>query len=156
MDKITDFWIQIFHNRVLISGIVGSFSAQIIKTIIYALINRKLDLSRLVGDGGMPSAHASTVCCMAATAGITCGVGSPVFAVAVIFAFVTMRDALGVRRQAGKHAVVLNQLIEIFDPTNELLPEQRLKEFVGHTPMQVLTGAVWGIAMALLMNLFFA
>ncbi len=151
---ITDFFMAIIGNRVLISGLLGSASAQIIKTIIYALINRKLDLRRLTGDGGMPSAHSSTVCCMATTAGITCGLDSPIFAVAVIFAFVTMRDALGVRRQAGKHAVVLNQLIEIFDPTNELLPEQRLKEFVGHTPMQVLTGAVWGIAMAIGLNFF--
>ena len=152
---VTEFWTAIINNQVLISGIVGSFSAQIIKTIIYALINKKIDIRRLVGDGGMPSAHSSTVCCMATTAGITCGVDSAIFAVAVIFAFVTMRDALGVRRQAGKHAVVLNQLIEIFDPTNELLPEQRLKEFVGHTPMQVLTGAVWGIAMALVLNLIY-
>jgi len=152
---VNDFCTQILGNRVLISGIMGSVSAQIIKTIIYALINRKLDIRRLVGDGGMPSAHSSTVCCMATTAGITCGLGSPIFAVAVIFAFVTMRDALGVRRQAGKHAVVLNQLIDIFDPTNELLPEQRLKEFVGHTPMQVLTGAVWGIAMALVLNMIY-
>ena len=152
---VTEFWTAIINNQVLISGIVGSFSAQIIKTIIYALINKKFDIRRLVGDGGMPSAHSSTVCCMATTAGITCGVDSAIFAVAVIFAFVTMRDALGVRRQAGKHAVVLNQLIEIFDPTNELLPEQRLKEFVGHTPMQVLTGAVWGIAMALVLNLIY-
>ncbi len=152
---VTEFWTLILGNRVLISGIIGSVSAQIIKTIIYALINRKLDLRRLVGDGGMPSAHSSTVCCMATTAGIICGLDSPVFAVAVIFAFVTMRDALGVRRQAGKHAVVLNQLIDIFDPTNELLPEQRLKEFVGHTPMQVLTGAVWGIGMAFALNYLF-
>ena len=149
---VREFWMMILGNKVLISGIVGSVSAQIIKTVLYAFINRTIDFRRLVGDGGMPSAHSSTVCCMATTAGITCGIDSPIFAIAVIFAFVTMRDALGVRRQAGKHAVVLNQLIEIFDPTNELLPEQRLKEFVGHTPMQVLIGALWGIIMAGILN----
>ncbi len=154
--EIAKSWLELLlANQVLMSGVFGWFSAQTIKTVIYAVVNKKLDLTRFVGDGGMPSAHSATVVCMTTSAAIVSGLDSPVFAVAAILCAITMRDAVGVRRVTGKQSQLLNQLIEIFAPANELMPEQRLKEFVGHTPLQVLLGAVLGVLMAFVLDMIY-
>lgn len=137
------------------AGVFGWFAAQTIKTILYAIVNKKLDLTRFIGDGGMPSAHSATVSCMAVTVAIVEGLDSTVFAVAAILCAITMRDAVGVRRETGKQSQVINQLVDIFDPANELLPEQRLKEFVGHTPLQVLLGSLLGLVMAFVLDMIY-
>ena len=155
MHSFLYFWRAIFSNQILMGGVFGWFSAQFLKTILYAIINKEWDLSRFWGDGGMPSAHSSTVSCMAVSAAIVCGPSSPVFALAAILAFITMRDAMGVRLETGKQAVILNELIRIFSPDNPSLPEERLKEFVGHTPTQVVAGGILGVAAAGLLNLFY-
>lgn len=150
------FFLQLISNQVLMSGIAGWFAAQSSKTVLYALLNHKLDISRFWGDGGMPSAHSSTVSCMAVSAGIVFGVSSFQFAVCVILALITMRDAMGVRLETGKQARMLNEMIKLFSKDNPGLPEERLKEFVGHTPLQVLTGCIVGCAMAVILNLFYS
>jgi acid phosphatase family membrane protein YuiD len=123
--------------------------AQVIKTIIHAIINKKLDLERLVGDGGMPSAHSATVTSLATYIGLTEGFGSPIFALALIFAMIVCHDAMGVRREAGKHAILLIEISKAFEEVaKEELPELRLKEFVGHSPIQVGAGIILGIANA--------
>lgn len=103
----------------------------------------------MVGSGGMPSSHSATVCGLATAAGITYGGGSFEFAISVILAIIVMYDAMGVRRETGIQAKVLNEMLEAFSTMGKKMsPEEKLKEFVGHTPLQVLAGAILGIVIA--------
>ena len=138
---------ELLANRVLIAGGIGWASAQIIKTIIYAIMNRKIDLTRLVGDGGMPSAHSATVTSVALAVGYECGFSSPAFALAAFFAFITMHDASGVRLETGKQAKAINDIFVLLSDMMEDVktPEQKLKELVGHTKLQVMAGCALGI-----------
>ncbi len=146
------WFIELTKNGVIVTGVVAWLTAQILKTIIYAIINKKMSLPRLVGDGGMPSSHSATVTAIATTCGITYGLGSFEFGITVILAFIVMHDAMGVRLQTGKQAKVINEIIEFIDSMGkDLSPEEKLKEFVGHTPLQVLAGALWGIVVALIL-----
>jgi len=147
-----DWLVELFSNRFLIAGVSSWAVAQVLKTIIYAAINKKLDFERLVGDGGMPSGHSATVTSVATMAGLVCGLGSFEFAVSAILAIIVCHDAMGVRRETGKQAVVLNELLEILEALYKKdLPEAKLKEFVGHTPLQVAAGIVLGIGNAIFM-----
>ena len=137
---------ELVSNPILICAAITWATAQILKTIIHAIVNKSLDPRRLFGDGGMPSAHSATVTSVAVSCGFVCGFDSPIFAVALIFAFIVMHDAMGVRLETGKQAKVLNDLMEIF--YTEGTPEQKLKEFVGHTPLQVISGFVLGLIVA--------
>ena len=144
----------IIHNRIFMASICGWLVAQILKTLIHMWFSRKFVAERLVGSGGMPSSHSATVCALATAAGIEYGGGSFEFAVAAILAIVVMYDAIGVRRETGIQAKVLNEMMEMFDKMGkEMSVEEKLKEFVGHTPLQVLMGALLGIFMAALMYL---
>ena len=126
------------------------FTAQVLKTIIHAIINKKLDITRMCGDGGMPSGHSATVSSLAVLAALVYGCDSFQFAFAAVLAIIVCHDASGVRLQTGKQAEVLNDLIEIIDMlTTEKLPEVKLKEFVGHTPVQVAAGIIVGVVNAL-------
>lgn len=147
----------IFTNRILLSGLLGWGTAQVLKTIIHLAVHKKLDFERLFGDGGMPSGHSATVSAVAVSAGIEQGFDSPFFAIALILAIIVMHDAKGVRREAGKQAKLLNEMLDVFEKLGgtELTPEQKLKEFVGHTPLQVFAGMILGICMALVFHLNF-
>lgn len=102
----------------------------------------------------MPSSHSSTVCALATSTGILYGGGSFEFAMAIVFAIVIMHDAIGVRREAGNHAKILNELMErLLHPDTNITPQERLKEFVGHTPLQVFAGAILGILIAVVICL---
>lgn len=137
------------HNRIFVAAIYGWFVAQVLKTLIHMWFNRKFVAERLVGSGGMPSSHSATVCALAAAAGMEYGGGSFQFAMAAVFAIVVMYDAIGVRRETGIQAKVLNEMMELFDKMGkEMSVEEKLKEFVGHTPLQVLMGALLGILIA--------
>lgn len=138
---------ELLANRVLIAGVIGWASAQIIKTIIYAFMYKKIDLTRLVGDGGMPSAHSATVTSVAMAAGFESGFSSPLFAVAAFFAFITMHDASGVRLETGKQAKAINDIFVLLSDMMEDVktPEQKLKELVGHTKLQVFAGCALGL-----------
>ncbi|GFI47964.1 hypothetical protein IMSAGC019_03290 [Lachnospiraceae bacterium] len=149
MDFITD----VFQNRIFVSAALGWLIAQVLKTLIHFIINKKFLMERMVGSGGMPSSHSSTVCAMAAAAGMEYGGGSFEFAVTVMLAIIVMYDAMGVRRETGKQGRVLNEMLEIFlNMGNEISPEAKLKELVGHTPLQVLMGAILGIIIAVAIN----
>jgi acid phosphatase family membrane protein YuiD len=144
-------WIQqLYGNKVLISGFSAWVIAQILKAVIYAVINRKIHVKRLVGDGGMPSSHSATVTALATTCALNFGPGSFEFGVTVILAFIVMHDAMGVRKETGKHAVVINDMIEFLEAMGgkDLTPEDKLKEFVGHSPVQVFVGAILGLTVA--------
>ena len=142
--------LQLLNNQILVNSLLAWAAAQIIKTILYAAVHRQIDLHRLFGDGGMPSGHSATVTAMATTAALEYGLDSPIFAVTAIFGIVVMHDAMGVRREAGKHAEVLNNLIASLN--QDVPPEEVLKEFLGHTPLQVCFGALLGFGVALLLG----
>lgn len=147
------WFIDIFTNPVLLTGLSSWFIAQVFKTILYAFMNKKLDWGRLFGDGGMPSGHSATVSSVAIITGLLCGFASVEFAIAAILAIVVCHDAMGVRQEAGKQAILLNEITRILEIlSNDELPEVKLKEFVGHTPLQVYVGASIGICNALLMH----
>ena len=145
---------MIFQNRILIVGCVAWLLSQVTKTIIHMIIHKRLDWERLFGDGGMPSSHSATVTAVAVTAGLRCGWDSPVFAVAAVMALIVMHDAMGVRQETGKQARVINSMVELLNSMGrgELTLEETLKEFVGHTRRQVVVGALFGAAIALVAN----
>ncbi len=148
-----NWFLQLLQNSVIVNGFTAWLTAQILKTIVYAIVNRKLDLPRLIGDGGMPSSHSATVTAIATTCGLNYGLASFEFGVTVILAFIVMHDAMGVRLQTGKQAKIINEIIEIIDSMGkDLSPEEKLKELVGHTPLQVTAGALLGIAVALVIG----
>ncbi len=146
---------EIIGNKILISGVISWAIAQVLKTLIYLCVNRKFEIERLFGDGGMPSGHSATVTAVAVSAGIQCGLSSPTFAVATILAIVVMHDAMGVRLETGKQAKVINDMVEMIEKLGgaDLTNEEKLKEFVGHTPLQVAMGFVLGIIVAIVFNL---
>ena len=146
--------LTILNNRILIAGAVAWICSQVVKTIIHLIIHKKLVWERLLGDGGMPSSHSATVTAVAVSTGLICGWETPLFAVAAILALIVMHDAMGVRQETGKQAKVINNMVELLNSMGrgELTPEESLKEFVGHTRRQVIIGAIFGVAVALLMN----
>ena len=148
-------FLQIIGNRIIQTGAVAWVLSQVIKTVIHLILNKKIVWERLVGDGGMPSSHSATVTSVAVATGFVAGWDSPVFAVAVFMAIIVMHDARGVRRETGKQAVVINNMLEFFEKmgAGDMTPEQTLKEFVGHSPLQVAVGAVLGFVVAIAMNL---
>ncbi|MBD2628862.1 MULTISPECIES: divergent PAP2 family protein [Trichormus] len=136
---------DIFNNRVLLVALVACFVAQALKLIVELVKNRKLNVRVLVTTGGMPSAHSALVTALAAGVGQTIGWASAEFALATIFAIIVMYDAAGVRQAAGKQARILNQMIdELFDEKPDF-SQDRLKELLGHTPVQVIAGSALGI-----------
>ena len=138
------------QNHLLINALASWLIAQLVKVLLYALVNRRLDWKRLFGDGGMPSGHSATVTALAATAALECGLDSPAFAISTILAVIVMHDATGVRRQAGEHAKAINELMEALN--SDMAPEDKLQELLGHTPLQVFFGALIGLTAALLMK----
>lgn len=150
------FWYDIIHNKTLMTAVMAWLVAQVLKTIIYCVVNRKIDIGRLVGDGGMPSGHSATVVALAVRSGMDFGVSSSEFAIAAILAIIVMHDAMGVRRESGKHAKALNEIIAIMSDFNENInSDKMLKEFLGHTPLQVTAGAILGAVIALLSTQIF-
>ncbi|MBQ2406905.1 MAG: divergent PAP2 family protein [Lachnospiraceae bacterium] len=145
----------LLQNKILISAVTGWFVAQILKTLIHLYLTKSFVAERLVGSGGMPSSHSATVCALATSTGISYGLNSFEFTISVLFAIIVMYDAIGVRRETGIQAKVLNEMMDIFTRMDQCLStEDKLKEFVGHTPLQVLCGAILGIIIALIiMNL---
>ena len=121
---------------------------QVFKVICDLVKTHKFDLKRILGAGGMPSSHTGVVTSLATMIGKAEGVNSPIFALSVIFAFIVMYDATGVRRAAGKQAKLLNKLIETPGLTN-LQVQEKLVEVLGHTPKQVIVGAIVGIIIGL-------
>lgn len=139
-------------NPFLLTAISSWLIAQVLKAIINAVVNKRFSLERLLGDGGMPSGHSATVTSLAVISGLTYGTGSFQFAVSAIFAIVVCHDAMGVRQETGKQAVVINEIVRTFSIlTEETLPEVKLKEFVGHTPIQVIAGILLGVINAFAM-----
>lgn len=139
--------VDIFSNRILISGIIAWSLAQIIKVPLNYLTERRWDWALLLRAGGMPSSHSALVTAVAHTIGLFSGFDTPVYALAVAIAIIVIYDATGIRRQAGKHAEVINAMIR--DLTHgHPLQEERLREVLGHTPLEALGGMLLGLLVA--------
>jgi len=129
--------------------VVAWLIAQVTKVVYRSLRQRRLNLRVLAEMGGMPSSHTSMVVALTTAVGRLNGVGSAVFAIALIFSFVVMYDAAGVRRAAGRQAAVLNRLVDDL-VAQRGIQEDRLRELLGHTPVEVLVGAALGVAVGLI------
>lgn len=147
------FWEKLLSNEILVSAVAGWTVAQVLKTIIDFALNKSFTAERLVGSGGMPSSHSATVCALMTSAGLCSGIDSFEFAICFVLAAVVMYDAIGVRQETGKQAKLLNMILQqdLFKLDN-LEFQKKLKEFVGHTPLQVVAGALLGILLALLVH----
>ncbi len=140
---------ELLANEVLITAIIGWFSAQLIKFIVVLLEERKLNFERLIGSGGMPSSHTSFVISMATSVALNCGFASTEFAISAVLSLVVMYDASGVRRAAGEQAAILNKIVENFGHEKIEVTGKRLKELLGHSPLEVFAGAILGVAVAI-------
>jgi acid phosphatase family membrane protein YuiD len=136
--------------KYLLAPLVAWSIAQAAKVIYTSVHQRRLNLRVLAETGGMPSSHAAIVMGLTATTGKHDGLSSATFAIALIFSFVVMYDAAGLRRAAGRQAEILNRLVEDLVHMRGV-QEQKLRELLGHTPVEVLVGAVLGIAAGLLL-----
>lgn len=142
---------EILSNRILWIGVLSWFVAQAMKIVFAAIIEKKLDFSRFFcGLGGMPSSHSAVVASMATSVGVSRGFYSVEFAISALMAMVVMTDAAGVRRAAGKQAAVLNRLVQDMFAGGKGPAYERLKELLGHTPFEVVVGALLGILIGLI------
>ena len=140
-------------NQILITVIAAWASAQLLKTLITLWIERRFVPERLLGPGGMPSSHSSTVCSLAVSTAIIYSIHSFEFCISLVLAMIVMHDAMNVRLETGKQAKILNEMMK----NNPLhikgeVFEEQLKELVGHTPTQVICGALLGVAVSLIVN----
>ena len=141
--------LEIFSNRVLWCAVTGWFVAQALKIPTYWLVEKKLDMMRFFGSGGMPSSHTAFVVSLAIMIGATEGYGSGMFALSVVLAAIVMYDATGVRKETGKQGEILNEILRKVFVDGEPIADDDLKELVGHTKVEVLGGAVVGVMCAL-------
>ena len=144
---------ELASNPFLITSVTSWFIAQLIKVIINFCVTKKLVWERLFGDGGMPSGHSATVSSLAVFAALRCGCSSFEFAVCAILAIIVCHDAMGVRQEAGKQAMVINDMVAQFEKLlKQDIVDIDLKELVGHTPLQVAAGITLGVLNALAMH----
>ncbi len=136
--------------KYLLAPLVAWTIAQAAKLILSSVRQRRLNLRVLAETGGMPSSHSAIVMGLTASVGKYSGVSSAAFAIALIFSFVVMYDAAGLRRAAGRQAEILNRLVEDLVHMRGV-QEQKLRELLGHTPVEVLVGAVLGVAVGLIL-----
>lgn len=147
MDKFTDM----VSNRVLWISVGSWFVAQLIKVLIELSNKRKVNLGLFISSGGMPSSHTAFVVAMSASIGLSAGFDSDMFAVSTVISLIVMYDAAGVRRAAGRQAEVINMLVGSLENQGVKL-DKKLKELLGHSPIEVFAGAVLGVIIAILLN----
>jgi uncharacterized protein len=139
----------LLDNRILVASFIAWAIAQLTKTVYELIRYRKLQLSRMVSAGGMPSSHSALVTALATATGRVAGIESAAFAISLVLAAIVMYDAAGVRRAVSIQARILNQMIdEAFQ--GKPFAEKRLRELIGHTPIQVIVGGLLGIVVALI------
>jgi acid phosphatase family membrane protein YuiD len=138
---------QLLFNHVLISALIAWSLAQILKIPIHYLQTRERDWSLLFRAGGMPSSHSALVSATAHGIGLSLGFNSPLFALAVAFAMVVIYDATGIRRQAGRHATIINAIVNDFLEGHPEHGSEKLKEVLGHSPAEAAAGVIMGIGL---------
>lgn len=152
---------EFFFNIPLITALIAISLAQFIKIPLYYFPNRSWDWGLLFSTGGMPSSHSAAVTSLTTVIGFEYGVDSAFFAISSVFAIIVMFDAAGVRRQAGEQAIMINKLVDDFNYMihemktwniqNEQVKRKKLKELLGHQPIEVLMGGLFGIGVAFVM-----
>lgn len=145
MNTFTDF----IQNKYIYIPILLWFGIQLFKLLYDLVTTKKFNFKRILGAGGMPSSHSAVVTSLATLIGKNIGVGTPMFAMALIFAFVVMYDAAGIRRAAGKQAHILNMIVNTPGLSGVEVTE-KLQEVLGHTPTQVIVGAIIGVIVGLI------
>ncbi len=148
-----DYLHQFFSNRLIGVSALAWLIAQLIKIIIDLVKNKTIDIRLITSSGGMPSSHSSFVTSLATSVGLTKGFDSVDFAITFVLCMVVMYDAAGVRRAAGKQAAVINDIAAVMENYGFRMDEN-LKELLGHTPVEVTAGAILGIGLSIVMNLF--
>ena len=143
MEEITQF-------KYLYVPLILWFGIQLFKVIYDLVTTKKFNFKRIMGAGGMPSSHSAVVTSLATLIGKNVGINTPIFALAVIFSFIVMYDAAGIRRAAGKQATLLNKIVET-PGLSTIQVQERLVEVLGHTPKQVVVGALIGIIAGLIL-----
>jgi uncharacterized protein len=137
-----------FHSKIFLATTAAWILAQGLKVLLYWFKHHRINFKLFVGTGGMPSSHSSFVSCLATSIGLEAGWNSPVFMIALGVALIVMTDATGVRRAAGQQAKILNEIMDDFYSSKPVPPE-KLRELLGHTPVQVLVGSLLGIVTGL-------
>ncbi len=139
---------ELFSNQILLAALIGWLMAQIVKVPLEFLRTRKWNWAVLLSTGGMPSSHSALVSAMAHGVGLRAGFDSPLFALGFVLTAIVVYDATGIRRQAGLHAELINAFINDLTTGHPIKDAQQkqLKEILGHTPMEALSGIVWGVA----------
>ena len=146
---ILSFFEELFSNKLLLIAFVAWFSAQTIKFFLHILSARKIDPRILTSSGGLPSSHTALVCSMSVALGKVYGFHSPAFAAMTVVAFIIMYDAMGVRRSTGEQAKVLKDIVDLLDIQEN--NKRQIKEVLGHTPIEVFSGALLGILLGIFM-----
>jgi len=146
---MADFFIVLFKNKVFLAAVMSWLTAQSIKVLLGIVREKRFNFKWFVGTGGMPSSHVAGVSALVTAVGIIIGPESVIFAVSLVFAIIVMFDAQGVRQATGEQAEVLNEITDdIYFKRG--LKEEKLKELIGHTQVEVLVGAMLGVIVALL------
>jgi hypothetical protein len=143
------FWQEVAQNKALWSVVISALTGQGLKIILGMVKRRKFDFYWLLGTGGMPSAHSAAVMALTICIGRELGVNSPIFALSVLFALITMFDAQTWRRSIGFQAKVLNSMMEDIQEGKKI-EDDRLRELVGHTPIEVFVGALIGVLITII------
>lgn len=144
------FWRFITSNQILNIAIIAWFIAQLLKFVVILIEKKEFDFSRFVGSGGMPSSHTAIMVALVTTIARIYGFASPYFAISLVVTFVVVADATGVRRSAGKQAVVLNKMMDNLGNNDPDFWGEKLKELIGHTPFQVFVGGILGFVIAMI------
>jgi acid phosphatase family membrane protein YuiD len=144
-----EIFLEIFKNKILMTTLSAWFIAQTIKVVVGVIRQRKFDFRWFIGTGGMPSSHVTGASCLASAVGFEYGFSSAYFALAASFALVVMFDAQGVRRATGRQARILNKITEDIYWQGRI-DEEKLRELIGHTPVEVIVGFFLGIIIAIL------
>ena len=139
--------------EIITSALLANFIAQLYKFITYLIINKKINIRRLFQTGGMPSSHSSFMMAMTTSTGLIAGFDSVSFAIALIVSFVVMYDAAGLRRSVGRQAAVLNEIVTEIFSEHPHLSTQRFRELLGHTPIEVFSGAILGFIVAMWLHM---
>lgn len=145
---------DILHNRALEAAVISWFLAQLIKFLLGWAVTKRPNIRKLFQSGGMPSSHSSSTVALTVMVFYQCGYASAEFAICCLFSFIVMYDAAGVRHAAGQQARVLNYFLENWEELTRTpkMMEKKLKEFLGHTPLEVIAGALLGVLVAFFYN----
>jgi acid phosphatase family membrane protein YuiD len=133
-----------FSNPIVLCSLLAWFVAQVLKVPLYYAVEHKFDWRRLIGSGGMPSSHSAMVIALMLSIGFTQGFGTPIFGICVVLSLIVMYDAMGVRRETGTQATVINHILREVFVAGHRISDEELKELIGHTPFEVLGGIIIG------------